>query len=263
MPGPSAPRPSADFAFLADPPLAFAHRGGAGDWPENTMPAFAGAVALGYRHVETDAHVTRDGVVLAFHDDALDRATDRRGVIAELDYASVREAKVDGREPIPLLEDLLGAWPDLFVNIDPKHDEVVEPLADLLARMDVVDRVCIGSFSDLRLARIRARLGPALCTSLGPIDTARVRQAGLDGLHLDDLPAPCLQVPASVGEVVLVDERFVAVAHDHGLQVHVWTVDDADEMQRLLDLGVDGLMTDRPGVLKDVLVGRHAWHGAT
>jgi len=263
VPAPSAAGRPAAFAFLDHPPLAFAHRGGAGEWPENTMPAFAGAVALGYRHVETDAHVTRDGVVLAFHDDALDRVTDRVGVIAELDYDEVRGALVDGREPIPLLEDLLGAWPDLYVNIDPKRDEVVDPLADLLERMGVVDRVCIGSFSDLRLARLRARLGPALCTSLGPIDTARVKAACVeDGAPVDDLPAPCLQVPAAVGETVLVDERFVEVAHDHGLQVHVWTIDDADQMRALLDLGVDGLMTDRPAVLKDVLLERDAWRGA-
>ena len=107
-------RPSEQCRFLDHPgPIPFAHRGGAGDWPENTMPAFAGAVALGYRYVETDAHVTADGVVLAFHDDRLDRVTDRTGTIAELPWREVREARVDGVEPIPLLEDLLGEWPQL------------------------------------------------------------------------------------------------------------------------------------------------------
>jgi glycerophosphoryl diester phosphodiesterase len=247
------------FPFLDRPPLAFAHRGGAGDWPENTMPAFAGAVELGFRHVETDAHVTRDGVLLAFHDDALDRVTDSHGVIAELDYADVRHALVDGREPIPLLEDLLGAWPDLMVNIDPKRDAVVDPLADLIERMEVIDRVCVGAFSDLRLARLRARLGPRLCSSLGPIDTARLRAVCFEDGVVEDLPGACVQVPVSVGDAVLVDERFVEVAHANGLQVHVWTIDDEDEMRRLLDLGVDGLMTDRPAALKDVLVARGTW----
>ena len=91
---------TAEFAFLDHPgPIAFAHRGGAGDWPENTMPAFAGAVALGYRYVETDVHVTADGVLLAFHDDRLDRVTDRAGVVRELPWSEVRQARVDGSSP--------------------------------------------------------------------------------------------------------------------------------------------------------------------
>ena len=151
-------------AFLDHPgPIPFAHRGGAGDWPENTMPAFAGAVALGYRYVETDVHVTADGVVLAFHDDHLDRVTDRTGEIAALPWSEVSQARVDGLEPIPLLEDLLGTWPELRINIDPKHDAVVEPLATVLTRTKAIDRVCIGAFSDRRLARLRARCSGPRC----------------------------------------------------------------------------------------------------
>jgi glycerophosphoryl diester phosphodiesterase len=246
--------------FLADPPLAFAHRGGAGDWPENTMPAFEGAVALGYRHVETDVHLTADGVLLAFHDDALDRVTDRRGIVAELPWSEVRQARVDGREPIPRLDDLLGAWPDLCVNIDPKHDRSVEPLADAIARAGAVDRVAIGSFSDRRIARLRARLGPRLCTSLGPRGVARLRTASF-GVPAGSFDATCVQVPPSARGHTIVDERFVRVAHSHGIQVHVWTIDDPAEMTRLLDLGVDGIMTDRPAVLKEVLRARDEWHG--
>jgi glycerophosphoryl diester phosphodiesterase len=252
---------SSPFPFLEGAPLAFAHRGGAGDWPENTMPAFEGAVALGFRHLETDAHLTSDGVLLAFHDDVLDRVTDRVGVIAELPYAEVRLALVDGREPIPLVEDLLTAWPDVFINIDPKHDQAVEPLTVLLTQMGIAERVCIGSFSDDRLARARALVGPALCTSLGPADIIRQRWAANNGTHVDDIPAPCLQVPTTVADNALVDEAFVECAHDHDLQVHVWTIDEADEMTRLLDLGVDGIMTDRPAVLKGVLGARGEWHG--
>jgi glycerophosphoryl diester phosphodiesterase len=115
-----------EFAFLDHPgPIPFAHRGGAGEWPENTMPAFEGAVRLGYRYVETDVHVTSDGALLAFHDDVLDRVTDHEGDIAKLPWEVVRTARVGGREPIPLLEELLGTFPDLHVNIDPKHDAAV------------------------------------------------------------------------------------------------------------------------------------------
>jgi glycerophosphoryl diester phosphodiesterase len=253
---------TAPCAFLDHPgPLAIAHRGGAGDWPENTMPAFAGAVALGYRYVETDVHVTSDGVVLAFHDDRLDRVTDRTGAIAELRYAEVARARVDGVEPIPLLEELLGTWPELRVNIDPKHDEVVEPLATVLRRTGATERVCVGAFSDRRLARLRAMLGPGLCTSLGPAAVARLRAASL-GLGRVEPDGCCVQVPPRAKGLPLVDRRFVAAAHEAGLDVHVWTIDEAVEMRALLDLGVDGIMTDRPSVLREVLVARGEWHPA-
>jgi glycerophosphoryl diester phosphodiesterase len=247
------------FEFLDHPgPIAFAHRGGAGDWPENTMPAFAGAVALGYRYVETDVHVTSDGVVLAFHDDHLDRVTDRHGVIGELPWSEVRGARVDGVEPIVVLEDLLASWPDLRVNIDPKHDAVVEPLADLLARTGSVHRVCIGAFSDRRLERLRQMLGPELCTSLGPRGVAGLRIASL-GVGRSRTVAACVQVPVGFRRVSIVDDRFVRTAHAMGLPVHVWTIDDPVAMGRLLDLGVDGIMTDRPAVLREVLERRGQW----
>ena len=251
--------PSSAWPFLDQPgPLAFAHRGGAGDWPENTLPAFEAAVALGYRYVETDVHVTADGVLLAFHDDQLDRVTDRTGAISDQPWSVVRQARVDGREPIPLLEEILGSWPDLRVNIDPKHDGCVEALIDVIERTGSVDRVCIGSFSDRRIATLRGRLGPRLCTSLGPRGLARLRGSSFH-LPLGVLSAGCAQVPTTVKGRTLVDERFLEAAHGRGLQVHVWTIDDPVEMARLLDLGVDGIMTDRPAVLRDVLVGRGGW----
>ncbi len=252
--------PPSAWPVLDQPgPLAFAHRGGAGDWPENSMPAFENAVALGYRYVETDVHVTADGVLLAFHDDHLDRVTDGTGSIAELDHATVGQARIDGREPIPLLEDILGTWPELRVNIDPKHDGCVDALAEVIRRTRSIDRVCVGAFSDRRLARLRSLLGADLCTALGPRGVARLRGASWR------LPAPrphagCAQVPRSMGRVRIVDEAFLHAAHERGMQVHVWTIDEPDEMHELLDLGVDGIMTDRPGVLRDVLVARGEWH---
>ncbi len=251
---------NAVYPFLDWPgPLAFAHRGGASEVPENTMPAFEHAVGLGYRYLETDAHVTADGVLVAFHDDRLDRVTDRTGVVAELPWSEVRQAMVDGREPIPLLEDLLAAWPDVRVNIDPKHDGVAEPLAAAIVRTGSVDRVCVGAFSDRRIATVKALVGPALCTSMGPREVAQLLAAsrGLPGGKR--LRSPCAQVPTHQGRVPLVTPRFVATAHRLGVQVHVWTIDERDEMARLLDLGVDGIMTDRPQVLKDLLVERDAW----
>jgi glycerophosphoryl diester phosphodiesterase len=251
--------PSSAWPVLDHPgPLAFAHRGGAGDWPENTMPAFEHAVSIGYTYVETDVHVTADGVLVAFHDELLDRVTDRTGAISELPYREVAEARVDGTEPIPLLEDLLGTWPELRVNIDPKHDGSVDALVQVVQRTGSIDRVCIGSFSDRRLARLRAALGPRLCTALGPRGTARLRGASWR-IPTGRLAAGCAQVPRAMKGVTLVDLAFVTEAHERGLQVHVWTIDDPAEMHELLDLGVDGIMTDRPQVLRDVLAARGAW----
>lgn len=246
--------------FLAQSePIAFAHRGGAGDWPENSMEAFENAVALGYRYVETDAHVTRDGVIVAFHDDHLDRVTDRTGAIEDLTWDEVSQARIDARAPIPLLEELLTTWPSLRINIDAKHDTVVDPLVGLLKRLHVLDRVCIGSFSDRRLERVRSLLGPEVCTSMGPKAVAKVRAMSF-GVGRSIPVGDCLQVPTHSGRVRLVDPRFIRVAHEHGLPVHLWTIDDDEEMHRLLDLGVDGIMTDRPAALRAVLEARGAWH---
>ena len=249
----------APWAFLDHPgPLAFAHRGGAGDWPENTMPAFDHAVGLGYRYLETDVHATADGTLLAFHDEHLDRVTDRTGEIAALPHHVVAEARVDGREPIPLLEDLLGSFPDARINIDPKHDRSVEPLVEVIERTASIERVCIGSFSDARLRTLRERLGPALCTSLGPKEVARLRLDAVSG-RVHPVAAGCVQIPEQFRGVTVTNAAVVRAAHRAGLQVHVWTVDDPGAIRRLLDMGVDGIMTDRPAVLKDVLVERGSW----
>ncbi len=249
---------TAPWSFLDHPgPIPFAHRGGASEHSENTMAAFGYAVRLGYRYVETDVHTTADGALVAFHDDVLDRVTDRQGKIAALSWSEVRQARVAG-EAIPLLEDVLGAWPDLRVNIDPKHDASVEPLVDVLRRTNAHDRVCVGAFSEPRLERVRRLTGGRVCTGMGTRAVARLRMASLGGPG-GRFGGNCAQVPVRQGPVVLVDRRFVAAAHRRGLAVHVWTIDDAAEMARLLDLGVDGIMTDRPAILKEVLTARGQW----
>ena len=235
-------------------PLAFAHRGGASDNPENTLPAFRHAVELGYTYLETDVHATADGVLVAFHDDELSRTCGRPGRIDQLPWSEVSQARVDGREPIPLFEQLMEEFPGARVNIDCKADTGVDALVAALKRLDCLHRVCVGGFSDRRLRRIRALVGPDLCTSFGPaqvaalVTGARVPWGGM-----------CAQVPVRQGRVVIVDQRTVRRARARGYQLHVWTIDDPGEMRRLLDLGVDGLMTDRPAVLKEVLVDRGQW----
>ncbi len=250
---PRHPRPYLDHPGL----LAFAHRGGALDAPENTMKAFAAALAAGYRYLETDVHATSDGVAVAFHDDTLDRVADRPGRISAMTWLELRAARVAG-EPIPGLDELLGAWPQARLNLDPKTDAAASLLGDVIARHDAWDRVCVGSFSGTRLARLRRRLGPRLTTSMGPLEVTRLKLASL-GLPAGGFAAACVQIPLREYGIALATPELIAAAHAHGLQVHVWTIDEEAEMERLIDLGVDGLMTDRPLLLKRVLERRGLW----
>jgi glycerophosphoryl diester phosphodiesterase len=248
-----------DSGFLAGPtPIAFAHRGFAPDGGENSMAAFERAVELGYRYLETDVRVTADGVALAFHDATLNRVTDRTGRIDAMRWQAVREARIGGREPVPLLTELLAAWPGIRVNLDVKADRSVGPTVDAIRHTGALDRVCVGAFSTRRINAVRQALGPRLCTSLGPREALRLRMA--TGRPRRSAPSgQCAQVPARIGTRRFTDERYVAAAHRLGLQVHVWTVNDSAEMTRLLDLGVDGIMTDRADVLRDLLIARGQW----
>jgi glycerophosphoryl diester phosphodiesterase len=247
------------WAFLDHAgPLAIAHRGGALDAPENSLEAFAAAAAMGYRYVETDVHCTVDGHVVAFHDDRLDRVTDRTGRLDRLRLSEVRRARIGGSARIPLLEELLEELPEVRFTIDPKHNAVVEPLAQLIARMGAIDRVCVGSFSSRRIERAVSLLGPRLCTGMGPRSVARL-WSGVGLRSTQSVAGVCAQVPTRRAGMEIVTERFVQRAHALGKVVHVWVVDDAVETERLLDLGVDGVMTDRPGMLRDVMVARGHW----
>jgi glycerophosphoryl diester phosphodiesterase len=244
------------MTFLDGPlPLAFAHRGFAPDGTENSMAAFERAVGLGFRYLETDVQVTADGVALAFHDATLDRVTDRTGRIDRLPWTAVRAARIAGREPIPLLTDLLAAWPDARINLDVKSRRAIAPTVDAIRRTGSLGRVCVGAFSSARIAAVRRALGPDLCTSLGPRAVAQLRLPG----RLPRTTARCAQVPATIGARPFVDARYLDRAHALGLQVHAWTVNDTAAMNRLLDLGVDGLITDRADLLRDVLTARGQW----
>jgi glycerophosphoryl diester phosphodiesterase len=237
--------------FLAFPgPLAFAHRGGSGHGPENSWRAFEHAVGLGYAYLETDVRATADGVLVTFHDKTLDRLTGRPGSISRLAHRDVAAARIDGTEPIPVLEDLLGAWPDVRFNIDVKEAPAVRPLADVLRRTAAWDRVCISSFSASRLRAARRALGRPVCMSASPAGVAAV----LLGLRAGS-SAQCAQVPVSVATA-----PFVRHAHEAGLQVHAWTVNDRAMMAALLDLGVDGIITDETVTLREVLASRGQWH---
>jgi len=241
--------------FLDSPgPIPFAHRGGASDAPENTMAAFRLAVELGYRYLETDVHVTNDGEVVAFHDDDLQRTCGIPHKISELPWSEVAKARVDGLEPIPRLVELFEEWPDARINIDCKDERALQPLATLLQRLGVLDRVMIGSFLGRRMGRARRLLGTGVCTSAGTYEVVLFKF-----LRVAPRGPLALQVPVRQWIVPIVSAGFIRRAHAKGLAVHVWTIDDPVEMHRLLDLGVDGIMTDRLSVLRNVLIERGEW----
>jgi len=242
-------------------PAAFAHRGGAAEAPENTMAAFERAVSLGYGYLELDVRATADGRVVVFHDATLDRVANHPGRVSECTWDGLRHVRVADCEPIAELAEVLSSWPDVRVNIDPKHDAVVEPLARLLSSAGVLDRVCVMAFSDRRLARMRASVGPELCTALGPTGMTRLRLAA-SGLRVGRSAGDVAQVPPSLGGVRLLDAAVMDTARAQGLPVHVWVVDDAEEMRQLLELGVDGIMTDHPSVLRQVMTEAGAWSGS-
>lgn len=245
-----------------------AHRGGAAYPPniglENSLVAFRAAVDLGFRYVETDVHATMDGKIVAFHDPDLDRVTDQNGAIAALPYAVVSRARIGGREPIPLLTELLEELPDVRVNIDIKSDAALDPTVGIIQRMGVIDRVCLGSFSERRVRAARRALGPRLATAAGQVGTGALRLAPTQVSRLLHTPAPVLQIPVEHRvqgrQITLLTPALLGIAHRLGKQVHVWfhegSREDAAEMHRLLDLGVDGIITDRIDILREVLTER-------
>jgi len=241
-------------------PIAFAHRGGTSAAPENTLRAFDDAVTLGYRYVETDVHSTRDGRLVAFHDNDLQRTCGKPWQIEETDWSTLSTARIDGTDPIPLLEDLLTSWPDLRINIDCKSDAAMQPLIDTIRRSNCIDRICVGSFSDKRLQHIRSELGAGLCTSMGPQEVVRLVLGSTTGIPISpSRHALIAQVPVRQGPIPVVTRRSIARAHRLGLQIHVWTIDDPLQIGQLLDMGVDGVMSDDTRALKDVFLARKLW----
>lgn len=240
-------------------PIAFAHRGGAADGLENTTLQFRRAVEAGYRYIETDVHTTADGRLVAFHDSTLDRVTDGAGRIADLPWQDVSHARVAGEEPVPLFEELLETFPEVRWNVDLKAESSLHPFLDLIERTRAWDRVCVGSFSEARVVRAQRLAGPRLATSYGTrgVLNLRLRSWGVPAALRGS--AVAAQVPESQSGIQVVDHRFVRTAHARGLQVHVWTVNEPERMHRLLDLGVDGIMTDHIDTLRKVMEERGVW----
>ncbi len=267
-------RAKTGFRYLDDPHsgppgrevvVGFAHRGGA-THPEllgleNTLAAFRHAYQLGFDYLETDVHATRDGVLIAFHDDVLDRVTDRRGRIEDLTAAEVRRARIAGREPIPTMTQLLRELPRACFNVDVKSDSAVRPLADLIEAENAHDRVLVGSFSARRMRDFRRLTGHRVPTSASPLEVLafRLLPSGRLARALTGARVDALQIPHRRGPITVATTGLVRRAHAVGVPVHVWTIDDPQEMRLLVDRGVDGLMTDRTDILRSVLSESGRW----
>jgi len=263
---PCVTSPITGYPYLDGPGtvIAFAHRGG-GLTPgveglENTLRCFRHAADNGYLYLETDVHATRDGVLVAFHDDVLDRVTDRTGAIAALTIDEVRRALIGGAEPIPTLAELFEAFPNACINIDLKSHSAVQPLADFIDAHSAYGRVMVGSFSASRLNAFRKLVGDSVPTSAHPLEVAAHMLLPV-ALAKRVSRAKALQIPHRHKGLPVTTRSLVRKAHAAGLPVHVWTIDDADEMRELLDMGVDGLITDRTDILCQVLTERGLWPG--
>ena len=260
-------------------PRAMAHRGWHLDelsGMENSMASLRRALAEGFRYLEIDVHATSDGVVVVCHDASLNRTTDSTGPIAAQPWDVVRTARVRGREAVPSLREVFDELPEALLNIDVKSDSAVEPTLALVSELDAWDRICLASFSSERLSRMREVGGSKLITACSPTEAfglrtrGWLRRAGLGRSGqgrlrrlraLGPVDAQLAQVPVRHGPITVVDREVLAAAHEAGIEVHVWTINDAHRMRALLDLGVDGLISDRPDVLREVLAERGQWPG--
>lgn len=242
-------------------PVVLAHRGGGNEAPENSIDAFHAMRNRGFRYVESDCHATADGVVVLFHDPILDRTTEASGKISSWRWQELRHVQDHSGNRIVLLDELLEEFPDLVFNLDAKHDEVACPMVDTIRRHGAVERVSLASFSEKRLATMRRQL-PGVRSSMGTSAIARlllsVKGPALMSRLSCGLPGPlegveCVQVPELFKNIRIIDAAFIASAHERGLAVHVWTVNEEDNMRQLLDLGVDGLITDEPTLARSVI----------
>jgi glycerophosphoryl diester phosphodiesterase len=244
--------------------IAMAHRGFTSfRFPMNSMGAFHEAAKLGFRYIETDVRATRDGVAVTLHDPSLPALSGRPGAIDQLAWRDVRTADLGAGETIPTLEELLAALPTMRVNIDIKAGSAIEPTVDVIERLNAHDRVLVTSFSDrrrrraLRLLskRVASSAGTAVIPALLAAKTPATRAYAWRILHDSD----CLQLPPRLGRLTVITPALVRAVHASGRQVHAWTVDDPAVMRALLDIGVDGIITDRADLLREVLIARDEW----
>ncbi len=248
------------FSFLNHESfMAFAHRGANELSPENTLESFSVAYTLGFKNFELDVHASADGEVFVCHDDNLERLVGERLHLSRLTCKEINALDRTHGYKIPSLFSILEEFPYARLNIDAKSWKVVNPLCKVIKASQSHDRICIGSFSDLRTYSIVQKLGSSVCHSLGPLGVLHCYL----GFHLKKtckFRAGCLQIPETYYGLNFVSNKFIEFAHKSGLLVHIWTINDESRMRQLIELGVDGIMTDNCSGLKKVLQEYELWN---
>jgi len=224
-----------------------AHRGGAEESYENTTESFEYSQLLGCEFIETDVQVSSDGIPYIFHDDDLKRILNKPVRFDSLSSNEIDDLSIFNSCKIPKLSETLLRFPNLCFQIDFKTDEVVMPALDVINDMNEFDRVCIASFNSKRLQNVRS-LYPDLCISMGPNEVFKTLLASLN-LYKGEIPGDCLQIPMSYYGIKIVSKRFVDFVHSRGLKIMIWTINDIKTFKYLIDLGVDGIITDKPKLL--------------
>ncbi|MCY7374860.1 MAG: glycerophosphodiester phosphodiesterase [Pyrinomonadaceae bacterium] len=250
--------------------LVFAHRGGGGLHPENTLGAFEYSAGMGADVLELDVHATADGTLVIMHDATVDRTTDGGGKISEMTLDVVKKLdagyrfSTDGGRTspfrgrgisIPTLEEIFDALPAMTYNIEPKQKtpSIIKPLCALIRTHKMTEKVIVGSFRQGVIDEFR-RECPEIATSGTPSEVAELLALSKTGLSESySPPMQALQIPENLGKLSVVTKDFVENAHRKKLQVHVWTINETADMERLINLGVDGVMTDYPDRLLNLL----------
>lgn len=236
---------------------AFSHRGGALENDENTVSAFQKTIELGYQYIETDVQNTKDDKLVIFHDNDLRRIANQNINIADINYDDLSKIKIFNNQFIPLLEDVIEEFKSTKFNIDPKSDKAASLLKIILKKRKDLDRFCIGSFLQYRLSLFRVTFLNKMATSMSKQEV--IKLFFNQYLNIFNQNTPCVQVPVSFKGITIITKKLINFIHSQNKKIHVWTIDDKIEMQRLIDLGVDGIMTDRPSVLKEVLIKNNLW----
>ena len=238
--------------------MAFAHRGGTEFAPENTYEAFSAAVETGYKYLETDVHPNADEKLMAFHDPTLDRVTNYRGKIRDFTSQELKKIRVNDKFQIPFLEDLLDSFSQNYFSIDMKSDESVIPLIKLVRKMNAIDRVCFASFNQQRLDYVREEFSNKCISSMGPKEIVKTKLSSIFNIKHDVLPF-ISSLPIKRYKIELLNKRHIDFLKSLNIKVIAWTINDANEINRLISLGVDGIMTDNISVLKEILVKKNLW----
>lgn len=251
-------------------PLVIAHRGGAGISPENTLFAYKRAIDLGVDMLELDIHRTSDGELVVIHDSKVDRTTDGSGAISALTLEEIKKLDAgfrwtnDGGKTfpfrgqgikIPTLREVFEAFPDIKINIEPKYEtpSPVAPLCNLIKEFNREDKVIVGSFRDEVLEDFR-KTCPDVATSASPSEATMFLARYKIGLSQNSRPEmQVLQIPQSIGSLAIVDENYIKAIHERDLEIHVWTINDVEDMKHLIKIKADGIMTDYPDRLLKVL----------